>query len=165
MFIIFCLFNQIKIILGSPSIKEGISFKHIQHLHQLDPVWNSSAKEQIEGRCIRYKSHEDIPIDHSTLKRKVIIHNYISIPKLIDPIKTDTCDLYIYSSIIENKFKIVKILEELFKKISIEYYLFGKQDKTNSSSIEISPIIEELSFIASKPVAKPDKKEKNIELW
>jgi hypothetical protein len=153
--------NQIKIILGSPSIKEGISFKHIQHLHQLDPVWNSSAKEQIEGRCIRYKSHEDIPIDHPTLKREVIIHNYISVPKLLEPKKTDTCDLYIYSSIIENKFKIVKILEELFKKISIEYYLFGNQEKSKSSSIELSPVIEELSLIANKPVAKPDKKEKN----
>jgi len=38
--------NKIKVILGSPSIKEGISFKHIQQMHQIDPVWNSSAKDQ-----------------------------------------------------------------------------------------------------------------------
>jgi hypothetical protein len=69
----------IRVILGSPSIKEGISFKHIQHFHQIDPVWNISAKEQIEGRCIRYKSHDDID-ENSKLKKKVIIHNYISVP-------------------------------------------------------------------------------------
>jgi len=44
--------SKIRVILGSPSIKEGISFKHVQYLHQFDPVWNSSAKEQIEGRVI-----------------------------------------------------------------------------------------------------------------
>jgi len=71
--------NKIRVILGSPSIKEGISFKHIQHLHQIDPVWNISAKNQIEGRCIRFKSHDDISLSDKTLKRKVIVHNYICV--------------------------------------------------------------------------------------
>ena len=71
--------NKIRVILGSPSIKEGISFKHIQHLHQIDPVWNISAKNQIEGRCIRFKSHEDISPSDKKLKRKVIVHNYICV--------------------------------------------------------------------------------------
>jgi hypothetical protein len=71
--------NQIRVILGSPSIKEGISFKHIQHLHQIDPVWNISAKNQIEGRCIRFKSHDDISPTDPKLKKKVIVHNYICI--------------------------------------------------------------------------------------
>jgi hypothetical protein len=69
--------NKIRLILGSPSIKEGISFKHIQHLHQIDPVWNISAKKQIEGRCIRFKSHEDISPNDKILKREVVVHNYI----------------------------------------------------------------------------------------
>jgi hypothetical protein len=71
--------NKIRVILGSPSIKEGISFKHIQHLHQIDPVWNISAKNQIEGRCIRFKSHDDISPSDKKLKREVIVHNYICV--------------------------------------------------------------------------------------
>jgi hypothetical protein len=71
--------NKIRVILGSPSIKEGISFKHIQHLHQIDPVWNISAKNQIEGRCIRFKSHADISSNDKHLKRTVVVHNYICV--------------------------------------------------------------------------------------
>jgi len=94
--------KYIRVILGSPSIKEGISFKHIQHLHQIDPVWNISAKNQIEGRCIRYKSHDDIPINHSYLKRSVVVHNYIAIAnndtnnfkKILSDIKTKQILIY-----------------------------------------------------------------------
>ena len=52
--------NKIKVLIGSPSIKEGISFKHIQHIHLIDPVWNIAGKKQIEGRAIRFCSHFDI---------------------------------------------------------------------------------------------------------
>ena len=152
--------KNIRVILGSPSIKEGISFKHIQHLHQIDPVWNSSGKEQIQGRCIRYKSHEDIPKDHPVLKRNVIIHNYISTPRIGGELK-ETCDIKIYNIIVD-KFKIVKTLEELLKKISIDYYLQRESSHSNSSIIELSPVIEELEELNDKKVmAKPDKKEKN----
>jgi hypothetical protein len=152
--------KHIRIILGSPSIKEGISFKHIQHLHQIDPVWNSSGKEQIEGRCIRYKSHEDIPLSHPELKREVIIHNYISIARKDGEIK-ETCDVKIYNLIID-KFKIVKKIEEILKLISIDYYLPREKKPSKSSSLSLSPIIEELYGMSDKRiVSKPDKKEKN----
>ena len=152
--------TNIRVILGSPSIKEGISFKHIQHLHQIDPVWNSSGKEQIEGRCIRYKSHEDIPLSHPELKREVVIHNYISIPNKKGEIK-ETCDVKIYKIII-NKFKIVKKLEEILKSISIDYYLQSRKTPSKSSSLSLSPKIRELEEINDKRiVSKPEKKEKN----
>ena len=153
--------KNIRVILGSPSIKEGISFKHIQHLHQIDPVWNSSGKEQIEGRCIRYKSHEDIPLSHPYLKREVVIHNYISVPNEKNKIK-ETCDLKIYK-IILNKYKVVKLLEKILKEISIDYYLSRESSPAKSSSIELSPIVEELEYITGNEsiIGKPDKKEKN----
>ena len=152
--------KYIRVILGSPSIKEGISFKHIQHLHQIDPVWNSSGKEQIEGRCIRYKSHEDIPLSHPELKREVVIHNYISIARKDGEIK-ETCDVKIYNLIID-KYRIVKELEKILKNISIDYYLPQEKEPSKSSSLSLSPIIEELERINDKKiVSKPDKKEKN----
>lgn len=134
--------NKIKLVLGSPSIKEGISFKHIQHLHQIDPVWNSSAKEQVEGRCIRYKSHEEIPLNHPTLKRQVIIHNYILVPCKIDPQLIETCDENIYYNILIKKQKIIYIIEKLLAKVSIDYYLWTSdiipKKKSNTSSISVS---------------------------
>ena len=132
----------IRVILGSPSIKEGISFKHIQHLHQIDPVWNSSAKDQIEGRCIRFKSHEDIPKNHKTLKRSVIIHNYIA---TFGDENNKTCDENIYFEIIKKKQQIISVIEYLLSKVSIDYYLWTNTDNIPESNDNLSDDISVLS--------------------
>ena len=131
----------IRVILGSPSIKEGISFKHIQHLHQIDPVWNSSGKEQIEGRVIRYKSHEQIKQNDPRLKREVIIHNYIGIS---DEKDYKICDEKIYDDIIIKKEKVIKEIEKLLIKVSIDYYLWVNNNSpishSKSSIISVSSV-------------------------
>jgi hypothetical protein len=149
--------KNIRVILGSPSIKEGVSFKHIQHLHQIDPVWNSSAKEQIEGRCIRYKSHEDIPLSHPKLNRKVIIHNYISTVRQ-GGILTSSCDVKLYKLILK-KMKIVKILENILKKVSIDYYLSKTIPPSRSSSLKLPTDVaqlEELTRDDNDILGKPE---------
>jgi hypothetical protein len=113
----------VRVILGSPSVKEGISFKHIQHLHLLDPVWNQSAKTQVEGRAIRFCSHVDIPNDHPTLKKSVVVHIYQSMPRK-NGLVTETCDQTIYEKIIPNKYKIISAAESVLKKVAIDHYLF-----------------------------------------
>ena len=159
----------IRVVLGSPSIKEGISFKHIQHLHQIDPVWNSSAKEQIEGRCIRYKSHEDIPKDHPYLKRQVIIHNYIGCIDAKTPYEENTngnttCEEKIYYEIIERKRKIITILEKLLRKVSIDYYIWLDKNKSpvahsKSSNISVLSAENELNAVTIKIPQNKKKKE------
>ena len=151
----------IKVILGSPSIKEGITFKHIQHLHQIDPVWNSSAKEQIEGRCIRFKSHEDIPIDDKTLKKHVVIHNYIG---TMGEKERKTCDEKIYEEIMVNKKKIISEIERLLSKVSIDYYLWTNTDKSpkshsKSSIISVTSAESNLKGKITIPAEKKKKKD------
>lgn len=119
--------KNMRVILGSPSIKEGVSFKHIQHLHMIDPVWNSSAMSQIEGRAIRFCSHVEIPKDHEFLKRTVTIHHYKSIPMNGDEGQvTQTADQRIYDQIIPEKQRLVRMAENALKKVSIDYFLFRK---------------------------------------
>ena len=113
----------IKVVLGSPSIKEGVSFKHIQHLHMLDPVWNNSAKRQVEGRAIRFCSHSDIPKDSEILKRSVDVHLYKSTPHNSSTFAT-TCDQKIYDVIIPEKKKKVEIAEKALKLVAIDNFLF-----------------------------------------
>jgi len=126
----------IRIILGSPSIKEGITFKHIQHLHQIDPVWNSSAKDQIEGRVIRYKSHEEIKENDPILKREVTIHNYIGVSNKKG---YKICDEKIYDEIIIKKMKVIKTIEKLLKEVSLDYYIWNdKAKKKGKEESEIS---------------------------
>jgi len=139
--------NIIKVILGSPSIKEGISFKHIQHLHIVDPVWNVSAMNQIEGRAIRFCSHVDISPTDKNLKRTVVLHYYKSIanPSLVNPI-SQTCDERIYDVILPKKEIIINACENALKKIAFDHYLFNKHslynDDDDYSLIDIEDLKE-----------------------
>lgn len=117
--------KYIRVIIGSPSIKEGVSFKHAQHMHILDPVWNSSAKDQIEGRVIRFCSHIDIPRNHEYLKRQVVVHLYKSVPQR-DGLVQHTCDQEIYEHVIPEKEKVIKTAEKALKAVALDNHLFKK---------------------------------------
>jgi hypothetical protein len=158
----------IKLLLGSPSVKEGVSFKHIQHLHMMDPVWNQSSKSQIEGRAIRFCSHVDINLKtHSALKRSVVIHMYksINIPKGLVPV---TCDMKIYETIIPKKYKEVKKAEEALQRVALDYHLFKRLYKQSPHSRPPTPnkdvkspiLIEEDGNIGNKK--RKDKAVKNF---
>ena len=115
--------KNIRVLLGSPSIKEGVSFKHIQHLHLIDAVWNANAKMQIEGRAIRFCSHVDIDKNSSDLKRHVVINTYKLMPKPRGKVEL-TCDQHIYDDIIPSKLEKVSMAEAALKSVSIDYELF-----------------------------------------
>lgn len=53
--------HLIKIIIGSPSMKEGCTLLRTREVHVLDPSWNESKTRQIIGRAVRYCSHIDLP--------------------------------------------------------------------------------------------------------
>lgn len=55
--------SLIKYMIGTSSIKEGVSFKNVGQVHILDPWWNNSRIEQITARAIRLCSHKDLPED------------------------------------------------------------------------------------------------------
>ena len=67
--------SQIKVILGSPSIREGVSLLRVQEVHILDPYWNNSKLHQVVGRAIRFCSHKDLVAD----KRLVKVYMYLAV--------------------------------------------------------------------------------------
>jgi hypothetical protein len=132
--------DYIRVILGSPSIREGVSFKHVQHLHMLDPVWNQSARSQVEGRAIRFCSHVDIDENlHKPLRRAVVTHVYKSVPRH-DGLVPQTCDQIIYDVIIENKKDFVQAGEAALKKVAIDHHLFKKMYNKNKGPTKTPPI-------------------------
>lgn len=135
----------IRLVLGSPSIKEGVSFKHVQHMHLLDPVWNPSAKRQVEGRAIRFCSHSGVPKNHPFLKRNVDVHVYKS-THLPDGEVETTCDEIIYDKIIPEKQYDIEILENLLKKVSIDYFLFRELYETEK-------VVESAKYIGKDDVS------------
>lgn len=52
----------IKVLLISKAGGEGLDLKKTRSVILLEPSWNESTIEQVVGRAIRYKSHEDLPI-------------------------------------------------------------------------------------------------------
>ena len=53
--------GQLKVILGTRSVMEGVSFKNVKQVHITEPWWNESRIEQILARASRYCSHSSLP--------------------------------------------------------------------------------------------------------
>lgn len=59
--------SMLKYMIGTSSIKEGVSFKNVGQVHIIDPWWNNSRIEQITARAIRLCSHSDLPVEERTV--------------------------------------------------------------------------------------------------
>lgn len=103
--------RKLKVILGSPSIKEGVSLTAVQSVHVLEPYWNDSRLEQVIGRASRYCSHKDL----SEEKRKVMVYIYISVHPKIE----ETVDQYI-KKLSQGKNKLIKSFEHTVREIAVD---------------------------------------------
>lgn len=65
----------IQAIIGSPSIKEGVTLLRVRVVHVLEAYWNHSRLAQIFGRAVRYCSHRSLPSD----ERAVAIYVYAAV--------------------------------------------------------------------------------------
>lgn len=103
--------NKLKIILGSPSIKEGVSLKAVRYVHVLEPYWNKSRLDQVVGRASRFCSHIDLPED----ERNVKVYVYIA----MHPDEETTVDQHI-KKLSETKNKIIKLFEKAIKEAAVD---------------------------------------------
>ena len=67
--------EKIKILFITKSGSEGLDLKNTTYIIIMESAWNLSSIEQIQGRGVRYKSHESLP----SSKRKVTIYKLILI--------------------------------------------------------------------------------------
>ena len=104
----------IKIMLGSPSIKEGVSLFRVEQVHIMEPYWNMARMLQIMGRAIRFCSHKDLPKN----RRFVDVFIYLATYKNIT-----TIDKYIWSHV-KKKNKLIEQFEHVLKEAAIDCKLF-----------------------------------------
>jgi len=76
--------SQIKVILASPSAKEGVSFLRVQEVHIIEPYWNWSRLDQIIGRAIRFCSHKDVNRNKQLVKVYIYLAVHSKIGKTVD---------------------------------------------------------------------------------
>lgn len=118
-----CTFNQknnkdgskLHIMLGSPSIKEGVTLKRLDQMHILEPYWNMSRMLQIIGRGVRYCSHADMP------KRRRIVQIYLYLAKTQN--SKESIDQYIWK-MANKKAKLIYKFERFMKEHAIDCELF-----------------------------------------
>jgi len=103
--------KKLKIILGSPSIKEGVSLKAVRYVHVLEPYWNESRLEQVIGRASRFCSHKDLPEEERNVKVYIYIATHENEP--------ETVDEYI-KKLSAGKNKIIKDFEKAIKEVAVD---------------------------------------------
>jgi len=116
--------DNIKIFLGSPSVKEGISLLRVEQVHIMEPYWNISRVDQVIGRAVRYCSHKDV----NKSRKYVNIYMYHSVHSKIKP----SIDSYIYELALKKQILINKF-EKVLKQSAIDCQLnkIGNTDKKN----------------------------------
>jgi len=106
--------SKIKIMLGTPSIKEGVSLLRVEQVHILEPYWNMSRLLQIMGRAVRFCSHKDVPRN----KRFVQVYLYLATYSNVK-----TIDQYVWS-LAKQKNKLIEQFELMLKESAIDCELF-----------------------------------------
>lgn len=103
--------EEIKILLGSPSIKEGVSLLRVEQVHILEPYWNMSRMDQIIGRAIRFCSHHDV----RPYRRMVSVYLYLA----TSPKGEQTVDEYIWK-LAKEKNKLISKFEMALKESAVD---------------------------------------------
>ncbi len=106
--------SKLKIMLGSPSIKEGVSLLRVEQVHILEPYWNLARMQQIIGRAIRYCSHKDLP----KRRRQVEVFLYLATYP-----NERTIDQYIWN-LAKKKYRLISQFENAIKEKAIDCEIF-----------------------------------------
>ena len=113
--------SQIQIIIGSPSIKEGVNLLRVKQVHILEAYWNHSRLEQIYGRAVRFCSHKTLSKD----ERNVIIYIYAAICKQNKKITPkESIDLYMLEMADKKKEEMAPYVLSL-QEVAVDRLLFS----------------------------------------
>jgi len=126
--------NKIKILLGSPSIKEGVSLTAVRQVHILEPYWNQARLDQVIGRASRYCSHKHLPEEKQIVK----VYIYIAVfpYEVTEKENSDkTVDEYI-RHLSDQKNKLVRKFERALKESAVDCTL-NKNANVHKGEINI----------------------------
>ena len=128
--------GKFDVLLISSSGSEGLDLKRTRQIHIMEPHWNDSKIQQVIGRGIRYKSHEDLAPE----KRNVEVFYWYSIFKDKDRLSAD---------------KYLIDISHQKKEIALKFYQIIQK-----SSIEVEDVDKELEEIIKRNLQKKSKTSK-----
>lgn len=131
--------EYIKIIIGSPVVSEGLTFKNIRQIHIIEPSWNMSKIDQIIGRGIRFQSHSNLPLK----ERNVQIYLHTAIDTYENSID------YLKYKLAENKDKSIKQIEYILREIAIDCFINKPVNIKNSIDFSRDCLYEKCKYTCS----------------
>ena len=88
--------SDIRVVIASPKVSEGVDFRYVRQIHVLDPWFNMSRIEQVLGRGMRTCSHSLLPFEDQNCTVYLHICRYPNS-------KQETLDEFIYRVFVEGK--------------------------------------------------------------
>ncbi len=137
--------EKVKIIIGSPTVAEGLDFKRIREIHIMDPWYNLNKLEQIIGRGIRFCSHNDL----EKIYRNVTV--YLHAGYMEDK---ESIDFYIYKDAERKALKMGEV-EKILKESAIDCYL--NKDINHIEDKDVTKVILESSQGIKSDIIPSDK--------
>ena len=123
--------SSIKIMFGSPSVKEGVSFLRVEQVHIMEPYWNMSRLLQIMGRAVRFCSHKDVPKSKRLVKIYLYLATYTAKDKSVK-----TIDQYIWS-LAKKKNKLITQFEHTLKECAFDCELLYARNSYKDDEIAL----------------------------
>lgn len=118
--------EDVKIIVASPSISEGVDLSYIRQVHVLEYWWNMSRIEQVVGRGIRTCSHQALDfVDQNCTV-------YLHVCKLPDSDR-ELIDEFYYRTMVEAKAKSIASVKQIIMESAMDCPL---QTDINSLPVE-----------------------------
>ena len=105
--------QDIRVILGSPLVSEGIDFRNVRQIHILDPWYNMSRMEQVIGRGLRTCSHARLPFEEQNCTV------YLHTTRYADSTQ-ETYDEYMYRIYIEEKASTIAKIKRIISESSVD---------------------------------------------
>ena len=95
--------DDIRVVVASPKVSEGVDFRYVRQIHVLDPWFNMSRIEQVVGRGMRTCSHSMLPFKEQNCTVYLHVCRYPTS-------KQETVDEFMYRTFVEQKgHKIAKV--------------------------------------------------------
>ena len=132
--------KQIKVVIISKALFEGVDFKNLRQVHILEPWYNMNRIEQIVGRAVRDRSHCSLPFEERNVE--IYLHGTLLEPAAPvaenqQPPTTETpeqqqrqeaADMYIYR-MAESKAKRIGEITRILKETAVDCLLNIRQTK------------------------------------
>lgn len=130
--------SLLKVIIGSPAMKEGVSLKNTRNVILMDLMWNESIMEQVIGRAIRYCSHINIK---DKTQRDVTV-NYLIAHDANAPVDPTTRNVSKTADekmleIIKDKKEAIDLLYNVIQRSAIDCRLFSSINNIPSQTCHV----------------------------